>query len=132
MYGLHRSSLYEAVQKGRVTATQNAHGHKVIELSEMIRVFGEPPGKPDTSPTPTRQASPTPDNDPDTYRELIEELRALRQEVRELREQMLRLPAPDSTSKAPVADTKSEPVPTRSGDDPHGFRATLARIKAGG
>lgn len=93
LYGLHRSTLYEAVEKSRVTAGFNGKGQRVIELSEMIRVYGEPPGKPEpTRQNPTPSAAPDPT--PDSYRELVEELRALRQEVRELKEQMRLLPAP--------------------------------------
>ena len=44
LYGLHRSTLHEAVAKGRVTAGLDGKGQKVIDLSEMIRVYGEPQG----------------------------------------------------------------------------------------
>lgn len=44
LYGLHRSTLHEAVSKGRVTAGLDGKGQKVIDLSEMIRVYGEPQG----------------------------------------------------------------------------------------
>jgi len=52
LYGLHRSTLHEAVAKGRVTAGLNGKGQKVIDLSEMIRVYGEPQGSPLHYPTP--------------------------------------------------------------------------------
>lgn len=99
LYGLHRSSLYEAVGKGRVTAGFNSKEQRVIDLSEMIRVYGEPPSKPskpskpdipDTSKNQPEIARPT----RDPYSELSDELRLLRQEVRELREAMRTLPAP--------------------------------------
>lgn len=95
LYGLHRSTLYEAVEKGRVTVGFDGKGQRVIDLSEMIRVYGEPPGQTRQNPTP----SPDPDPTPDSYRELIEELRSLRSEVKELREAMLRLPAPERQSR---------------------------------
>jgi hypothetical protein len=86
LYGLHRSTLHEAVAKGRVTAALDGKGQKVIDLSEMIRVYGEPPGSTRHSPTPTPDISPTPLFD--TLHPLLEELRLLREEVRELRETM--------------------------------------------
>ena len=52
LYGLHRSTLHEAVTKGRVTAGLDGKGQKVIDLSEMIRVYGEPSGFTRHSPTP--------------------------------------------------------------------------------
>jgi hypothetical protein len=86
LYGLHRSTLHEAVAKGRVTAGINGKGQKIVDLSEMIRVYGEPPGSTLHSPTHTPDISPTPLFD--TLHPLLEELRLLREEVRELRETM--------------------------------------------
>lgn len=100
LYGMHRSSLYEAVEKGRVSTGFNGKGQRVIVLSEMIRVYGEPPGKAQQNPTPETDTPPTP---PD-YQELIEELRSLRGEVRELREAMRLLPAPGRDSQMVVRE----------------------------
>lgn len=81
LYGLHRSTLYEAVDKGRISASErDGKGQRLIDLAEMIRVYGEPPGR---HPTP----GPTPvDIAPDTMQDLLAELRALRLEVAELRQ----------------------------------------------
>ena len=86
LYALHRSTLYEAVQKGRVSASErDGKGQRLIDLAEMIRVYGEPPG---SAPTP----NPTPaDIPPDTMHDLLAELRALRLEVAELRQTMQRI-----------------------------------------
>ena len=94
LYGLHRSTLHEAVAKGRVTAGLDGKGQKVIDLSEMIRVYGEPEGltlhrptpAPYTSPTPRPTPRPTPETD--ALHPLIEEVRLLREEIRELRESL--------------------------------------------
>ncbi|RXU25521.1 hypothetical protein SAMN05444503_11713 [Pseudomonas sp. BS3767] len=87
LYGLHRSTLYEAVQKGRVSAGLDGKGQRVIDLSEMIRVYGEPPGNPTPKPdTPTDQpdSNPTPAH----WAEMLAELRLLREEVAGLRKEM--------------------------------------------
>lgn len=89
LYGLHRSTLHEAVAKGRVTAVIDGKGQRVIDLAEMIRVYGEPSRQPTHTPTPS----------PDTLQPLqlgvlgplLEELRLLREEVRELRQSMILL-----------------------------------------
>lgn len=119
LYGLHRSTLYEAVEKGRVTAGMNGKGQRVIDLSEMIRVYGEPPNKPaDTvqPPTPASTPSPATSPTPDTLSllaELVEinrqqasRLEGLESEVRQLREEMRRLPAPPPPEKPapPIRD----------------------------
>lgn len=87
LYGLHRSTLYEAVEKGRVSAGFDGKGQRVVDLSEMIRVYGEPPGnptpKPDT-PIPPTDSHPTPIG----WAEMTAELRLLREEVAGLRQEM--------------------------------------------
>lgn len=89
LYGMHRSTVYEAVEKGRVSAGLDGKGQKVIDLSEAIRVWGEPPtdqtAKPDTR-QPAPMADPTPS--PDTLAPLLEELRLLREEVAGLRAEL--------------------------------------------
>jgi hypothetical protein len=102
LYGLHRSTLHEAVAKGRVSAGFDGKGQRVIDLTEMIRVYGEPPGPPLYRHTPLPDTSPTPS--PDTLHPLLEELRLLREEVRELRTALLRLehkPEPKASSPKP-------------------------------
>jgi len=90
LYGLHRSTLHEAVAKGRVTAGLDGKGQKVIDLSEMIRVYGEPQGsplhRPTLDPTLSPYTSPTPEMD--ALHPLIDEVRLLREEIRELRESL--------------------------------------------
>ncbi|WP_432767545.1 hypothetical protein, partial [Pseudomonas frederiksbergensis] len=84
----------------RVTAGLDGKGQKVIDLSEMIRVYGEPPGSTRHSPTPAPDTSPTPLFD--TLHPLLEELRLLREEVRELRETMRLLEhKPEATPSPP-------------------------------
>lgn len=90
LYGLHRSTLHEAVAKGRVTADLDGKGQRVIDLSEMIRVYGEPQGtllhRPTLDPTPLPYTFSKPEMD--ALYPLIEEVRLLREEIRELRESL--------------------------------------------
>lgn len=94
LYGLHRSTVHEAVAKGRVTAGLDGKGQKVIDLSEMIRVYGEPQGSPLHRPTPDPTlppyTSPTPEMDAlhPALQPLVEEVRLLRAEIHELRESL--------------------------------------------
>lgn len=89
LYGMHRSTVYEAVEKGRVSAGLDGKGQKVIDLSEAIRVWGEPPtdqtAKPDTR-QPVPMADPT--YPTDALQPLLEELRLLREEVAGLRAEL--------------------------------------------
>lgn len=102
LYGLHRSTLHEAVAKGRVSAAFDGKGHRVIDLAEMIRVYGEPPGSTLHSPT-----SPTPPTD--TLNSLLDELRLLREEVRELRTALLMLEH-KAEPKSQSLKTQQEPA----------------------
>lgn len=86
LYGLHRSTLYEAVEKGRVSAPErDGKGQRLVDLSEMIRVYGEPAGSQrPTDQTPPSDTSPT----PAIWAEMLAELRLLREEVAGLRQEM--------------------------------------------
>jgi hypothetical protein len=91
LYGLHRSTLHEAVAKGRVTAGHDGKGQRVIDLSEMIRVYGEPTGRPTPPPDTQTLADDTHPTPPDTaagWAELVNELRLLREEVAGLRQEL--------------------------------------------
>lgn len=106
LYGLHRSTVHEAVARGRVTAGLDGKGQKVIDLSEMIRVYGEPQGSPLHRPTPAPYTSPTPEMDvlQPALQPLVEEIRLLRAEIHELRESLRLIehkpePKPFSTVK---------------------------------
>lgn len=106
LYGLHRSTLYEAVDKGRVSAGFDGKGQRVVDLSEMIRVYGEPPGNPTPAPdtsTLLYDTSPT----PAVWAEMVAELRLLREEVAGLRQEMRLLEHKPSHS----AETLVEPQP---------------------
>ncbi|WP_322976226.1 hypothetical protein [Halovibrio sp. HP20-59] len=75
-----------------MSAGYNVKGQRVIDLSEMIRVYGEALST-TRHPTPEKQ---TPPDMPDTTA-LVDELRALREEICNLRDEVkeLRLlPAP--------------------------------------
>lgn len=41
-YGLHRSSLYEAAERGRISTRTNAQGQKVVDLADMDALYGRP------------------------------------------------------------------------------------------
>ncbi|MDI3275882.1 hypothetical protein [Pseudomonas sp. AL03] len=109
LYGLHRSTLHEAVAKGRVTASLNGKSEKVIDLSEMIRVYGEPQGftlhRPTLDPTPSPYTSPTPEMN--ALHPLIEEVRLLREEIRELRESLRLIEHKPDPKPASIPKTKS-------------------------
>ena len=79
LYGMHRTTLYAAIKAGRVSAGQNHKGQKVIELSEAIRAWGEPEGRPghefdSSTPMPTVELS----NSTAPVEQLMTEATALR------------------------------------------------------
>lgn len=106
LYGLHRSSLYEAVEKGRVSSGFDGKGQRVVDLSEMIRVYGEPPGNPTQKPsTPTLPDASTPT--PAVWAEMVAELRLLREEVAGLRQEMRLLEYRPGSSAEHLAESQA-------------------------
>lgn len=107
LYGLHRSTLYEAVDKGRVSAGFDGKGQRVLDLAEMIRVYGEPSGSPTLLPdTPTSPTDSPPT--PEGWAEMVVELRLLREEVAGLRQE-LRLIEHKPDRSTPVVDSTPPP-----------------------
>jgi hypothetical protein len=98
LYGMSRMTLHRHCRAGRITSRLSEDNQRLIDLSELIRAYGEPPNAvtPDTgTDTPLRG---TPDTGGDTA--LLKELRALREEVSRLREEIREirlLPAPGTT-----------------------------------
>lgn len=43
LYGLSRGAIYDKVAKGNLTATLNEQGQKVVDMVDMISLYGEPP-----------------------------------------------------------------------------------------
>lgn len=103
LYGMHRSTLYEAVAKGRVSAGVDGKGQRVIDLAEMIRRYGEPPGSARQNPTPVSEAPAVLQDT--ALQPLLDELRLLREEVAQLRQSLLLL------EHRPAAPTAQEPEP---------------------
>lgn len=117
LYGMHRSTVYEAVARGRVSAGMNGQNQKVVELSEAIRVWGEPPSDPTAKPD-TRHPAAAPDPTPptDTLQPLLEELRLLREEVAHLRQAMMLLEHKPAPSAEPAAPRAMAPAPQSFAD----------------
>ena len=127
LYGKSRMTLHRHCCSGRVTSRVSDDGQRLIDLSELIRAYGEPHNSvtPDT-PTQASQRY-TPDDHRDD--QLLEELRALRQEVQELRQEvqeLRRLPAPGQLQE----DLSPSPKRTHEEDTPiTGFGDLLKRFE---
>lgn len=134
LYHLHRSTLYEAINKGRVSCGFDGKGQRVIDLSEMIRVYGEPPSSSASHPTHPTLGQTAPDNSEllarfDELLRLTErqsnQLEKLREEVAGLKQQ-LALPAPSAFSE----DKPSPPATSKGRGKVTSFSELTARLEA--
>lgn len=119
LYGIHRSTLHRHMKAGRLSYVIQPDGSRALDLSELIRCYGEPPNAPEAVrqvATPHATGSATPDATGgvapspealDLLAELVElsrkqgeELAALRREVAELKA----LPAPGQLAPHPDHD----------------------------
>ena len=66
-YGVARTSIYDRMKNGSISYEIDAKNRKVIDLSEMQRVYGTPDSKPDSTQTDNTTI--------ELYKQLIEELR---------------------------------------------------------
>lgn len=114
LYGKARSTIHRAIANGRLSCSVRGDGVRVIDLAELIRLWGEPTNKPE----PTQQNATT-ETEP-TQHALIAELQALRAELRELREEvkeLRRLPAPQQKVEQPPAPEPSDFKPRHQFSD---------------
>lgn len=123
LYGIHRATLYRHMASGRLSWVLEPDNSRALDLSELIRCYGEPPGNATPNATPATPAKSS-DATPATERllaELIELTRMQSEELRKLREEVAtlrRLPSPPE--KSPLAESTS--------DDPHGLRSLAKAI----
>ena len=118
LYGIHRATLYRHMASGRLSWVLEPDNSRALDLSELIRCYGEPPGNatPNATPAPPVNSS---DATPATERlltELVELTRMQGEELRKLREEIATL------RRLPPPPDKSPPTAPH-GDDPHGLRS---------
>lgn len=140
-----RRSLYRDMAAGRLAYHVGPDNRRLVDVSELIRVYGALPGMPDDAPqAPTTSAE---EGTPaallaqmlDVMREQSATLAAQREEVAALREEVAelrRLPAPTSAPnpdpKPPAAD---DDAPAPAGDTvpaapPRDLADVLARFES--
>lgn len=94
-YGKARSTIHRAAKRGRLSTNTRRDGTRVVDLAELIRLWGEPP-----YPPAERNAGGNVD-DAEAQQALIDELQELRREVAALRDELTQqraLPAPQRPS----------------------------------
>ena len=70
-YGIARTSIYDRMKNGSISYEIDAKNRKVIDFSEMQRVYGMPNSQADSKP----DSKETDNNTVELYKQLIEELR---------------------------------------------------------
>ena len=70
-YGIARTSIYDRMKNGSISYEIDAKNRKVIDFSEMQRVYGTPDNKAYSQPDSTQTDNTT----VELYKQLIEELR---------------------------------------------------------
>lgn len=101
LYGKSRMTLHRHCDAGRLSSRLNDDGQRLIDLSELIRAYGEPPNY-KTPKTPLKSPRRYTQHERDTL--LLSELHALRQQVASLQEEvseLRRLPAPEPPQSTP-------------------------------
>lgn len=88
--GMARSSIYRLISEGKLSATVDRHGKKVVELTEALRHFGElqdskdssrQNNQKDTSNNPVRTSGNTRQDNQDTFLAVVREVEQLRAQL---------------------------------------------------
>lgn len=83
-YGIARTSIYDRMKNGTISYEIDDKNRKVIDLSEMQRVYGTP----DSKPTSKADSTETDNTTIELYKQLIEELRQDKQDAKVREERM--------------------------------------------
>ena len=83
-YGIARTSIYDRMKNGSISYEIDDKNRKVIDLSEMQRVYGTP----DSKPTSKADSTETDNTTIELYKQLIEELRQDKQDAKVREERM--------------------------------------------
>lgn len=120
LYGIHRATLYRHMASGRLSWVLEPNGSRALDMSELIRCYGEPsnhatPGATHATPVISSDATTATEQ---LLAELVELTRHQGEELRRLREEVgtLRVLPP------PPQETTDQELD----NDPHGLRS-LAR-----
>ena len=124
LYGKHRSTIHRHIHSGRLSCGFRGDGTRVVEMTELVRCYGEPKHLPDEmQPSTAPQQEDVQQAMWQALQAMHREIIALRQEVAELRQ----LPPPAAQTVAP---SSTHPSPTPSLDeDPHGLRSLVQSLR---
>lgn len=143
LYGKPRKTLYRHMASGRLAYSVDGDSGRTLDMSELIRVYGEPPAQdtPRTHQTHSEMShldtpGATPPDDPaGTNAALLAELRKqtatierMSQRIERLEETMRTLPAPDREPQAPTT-TPVDDAPVSPGA-PRSMADVLARFES--
>lgn len=132
LYRKQRKTLYRHIDAGRLSCSVRGDGHRVLDLSELIRCYGDPPMPPGAGDSPVTRDAPS--GDTLLTHAMLDELRALREEVAMLRRELRLLPAP-RVDKGDTVDAPERPPeaaqPDTLPDDTHAdLRALVDALRA--
>lgn len=85
-YGIARTSIYDRMKNGTISYEIDDKNRKVIDLSEMQRVYGTP----DSKATSKADSAETDSTTIELYKQLIEELRQDKQDAKIREDRMYR------------------------------------------
>ena len=139
LYGKQRKTIYRHLDTGRLSAGVRGDGKRVIDLSELIRCYGEPSQALPTSASDTKKTHDTPQSDTPLTHSLIAELVELNRRQADQLERMadrierlelalLALPPP-STPEAPKTDAHATIEPPADNEPPKTMADVLARFE---
>jgi len=116
LYGKSRMTLHRHCDAGRLSSRLSDDGQRLIDLSELIRAYGEPPNH-KTPKTPHKPPRRYTQHERDTL--LFNELQALREQVTALQQEvseLRRLPAPEHP-REPSPKSQDANTPLTGFDD---------------
>ena len=138
LYGKQRKTLYRHIESGQLSCGFRGDGKRVLDLAELIRCYGEPPGKLTASDTDSTRDDPA--SDTFVTQALLAEMRKqtavierMSERIEQLEQALLRLPAPavEPTPQAAPEPLESPPpiAPAKASEPLRDFGDVLKRFE---
>ncbi|MAG54583.1 helix-turn-helix domain-containing protein [Halomonas sp. 707B3] len=137
LYGKQRKTLYRHIESGQLSCGFRGDGKRVLDLAELIRCYGEPPGKLTASDTDSTRDDPA--SDTLVTQALLDEMRKqtavierMSERIEQLEQALLRLPAPAAEGETTPLPSTQEPAQSTEThrQPPKDFSDLLARFEA--
>jgi len=122
-----RRTIYKHIEQGKLSLSRDSKGNKGIEVSELIRVYGDDVKRPSTQKNSKRiQSEYAGVSSEEKLDLLLKKIESLEAEIKNLNNRLEYKPVPVDNNLTVSAPVVEKPAPTKTG-----YSSIIDKMKAG-